>query len=34
MTAGAVRIDDLRVIDTAVLVVGARPTALMAGVVL
>jgi threonine dehydrogenase-like Zn-dependent dehydrogenase len=34
MTAGAVRIDDLPVIDTAVLVVGAGPTGLMAGVVL
>ena len=34
MNAGVVRIDDLPVIDTEVLVVGAGPTGLMAGVVL
>ena len=34
MNAGAVRVDDLPVIDTDVLVVGAGPTGLMAGVVL
>jgi 2-polyprenyl-6-methoxyphenol hydroxylase-like FAD-dependent oxidoreductase len=34
MNAGAVRLDDLPVIDTEVLVVGAGPTGLMAGVVL
>ena len=34
MNVGAVRVDDLPVIDTDVLVVGAGPTGLMAGVVL
>ena len=34
MNAGAVRLDDLPVIDTEVLVVGAGPTGLMAGLVL
>ncbi len=34
MNAGAVRVEDLPVIDTDVLVVGAGPTGLMAGVVL
>lgn len=34
MTSAAVRIDDLPVVDTDVLIVGAGPTGLMAGVVL
>jgi 2-polyprenyl-6-methoxyphenol hydroxylase-like FAD-dependent oxidoreductase len=34
MTAGEIRIDDIPVVDTEVLVVGAGPTGLMAGLVL